>query len=182
VRNFLVFCSEVLIEPGWKHSDIVCLEGEEWFLIRYYDQRVMVIRGTKGLREWGSNFRQGGWQARANNIREDYESQWPWGPPDFIVGHSRGGVLGLYLGSYWKTKVVAFSCPRVSKQVLDMAHVPLLIEATMDLVAFVPPWFIKPVPHVLIQIPGCRHSVARMEKIPDAYLEKVAALLHWNVY
>jgi hypothetical protein len=180
MRQFLIFASQHLIEGREISPKRVLAKKDEWMLTSFMGRKILIITGTRGVWEWASNIFQGGWERSAKEIKSEYEQYHPFGKPDYIIGYSRGGVLGLYLAEAWDCRCVAFSCPRVSAKNLDLRYVPLFIEASHDIIAMIPPWYLKPIPHVVLQVPGWKHSVAKVEKIPIHQIEQVASMLRWD--
>jgi hypothetical protein len=179
LRNFLLW-SEKLLNRRRQYTleDKPMARGDEWAVFRYGDKVVLIIDGTRGLREWYTNLSRGGWRASTEKISSEYRIE----TPDIIVGFSRGGVLGLMLAEQWGVaKVVCFSTPKAAAYQLTLKGIPLFIESAFDLVSDIPPSFVRPTPLVLLEVSGMRHGVADISKIPAWKISLIELALKWNL-
>jgi hypothetical protein len=167
VREFLIFCAIKLAQKRVYEAQDLLYQKGEWALFEYKGYKVLIIDGTRSCKEWASNFRKGGWVEATEKLEADYIEECGTDFPDYIVGYSRGAVLGLMLAEKWRKKCLCFSSPKVSWSQLKLAQIPLFLELERDIVAWIPPLYVRPTPLILLKVRGWKHSVIKIEEIPD---------------
>jgi hypothetical protein len=182
LKEFLIFIIARLLQQR-KYAHPLKMAGDkEWTLLVYKHRSILFIDGTRTSAEWLNNFKKNGWEKSAKEIKAAYEKKWILGPPDYIVGFSRGGPIALYLGSIWEVpKVICISSPKASKNQLLLNGIPLFIELENDLVSWIPPFFTKPSPYLMLKVPGWRHGIVKMLDIPDWKIKLIENALAWDI-
>lgn len=183
IRNLLLWATDKLSRRRrYLPQDLVLAKGEEWALFKYQNSRVLIIDGTRSLREWLNNLSANGWRQSSKQIANAIALEWDLMPPDIIVGFSRGGVLALMLAELWGVKkVICISTPKSAAKQLFLTAVPLYVEHEFDIVTQIPPTFVTPSPNVCLLLPGIGHGLVDIDKIPSYKTDLLDELLEWEI-